>query len=134
MFDFIVILCYTHKCTTKRFPGNPVSQEHHPERLVREVLYTTGITATCGIGTKLYLAKIAMDIEAKHSPPDRDGVRIAELDEFSCRTLLWDHRPLTDFWRIGHSTAKKLEKRRSERHELPGRRSHARAQRTDWRT
>lgn len=80
--------------------------------LVREVLYATGITATCGIGTNLYLAKIAMDIEAKHAPPDRDGVRIAELDERSYRTLLWDHRPLTDFWRIGRGTAGRLERRR----------------------
>ncbi|MCD7865191.1 MAG: DNA methylase [Clostridiales bacterium] len=79
--------------------------------LVREVLYTTGITATCGIGTNLYLAKIAMDIVAKHAPADKDGVRIAELNESSYRALLWDHRPLTDFWRIGHGTAKRLEQR-----------------------
>ena len=78
-------------------------------KLVREVLAETGITATAGIGTNLYLCKIAMDIEAKHIPPDRDGVRIAELDEMSYREQLWAHRPLTDFWRIGRGYAKKLE-------------------------
>ena len=78
-------------------------------RMVRDVLATTGITATAGIGTNMYLAKIAMDIEAKHSPADRNGVRIAELDEMSYRRKYWDHRPLTDFWRIGHGLARKLE-------------------------
>ena len=78
-------------------------------RMVRDVLATTGITATAGIGPNLYLAKIAMDIEAKHSPADKDGVRIAELDETSYRRKYWSHRPLTDFWRIGHGTAAKLE-------------------------
>ncbi len=78
--------------------------------MIREVLYTTGITATCGIGANLYLAKIAMDIVAKHMPADADGVRIAELDEYSYRAKLWDHRPLTDFWRIGPGTARRLEK------------------------
>ena len=78
-------------------------------RMVRDVLKTTGITATAGIGTNLYLAKVAMDIEAKHSPADRDGVRIAELDEMSYREKYWDHRPLTDFWRIGRGLAAKLE-------------------------
>ena len=77
--------------------------------MIREVLYTTGITATAGIGTNLYLAKLAMDITAKHAAPDKDGVRIAELDEESFRYLLWDHKPLTDFWRVGRGTAKKLE-------------------------
>ena len=79
--------------------------------LVREVLQATGITATAGIGTNMYLAKIAMDIEAKHSPPDADGVRIAELNERSYREKLWSHRPLTDFWRVGKGIAKKLESR-----------------------
>lgn len=79
--------------------------------LIREVLYATGITATGGIGTNLYLAKIAMDIVAKHVPADKDGVRIAELDENSYRRLLWNHTPITDFWRIGHGTARKLEKK-----------------------
>ena len=69
--------------------------------LVKEVLAETGITATAGIGTNLYLAKVAMDIVAKHVEADEDGVRIAELDEMSYRRLLWDHRPLTDFWRVG---------------------------------
>ena len=79
--------------------------------LVREVLAETGITATAGIGTNLYLAKIAMDIVAKHIPADKDGVRIAELDERGYREKLWAHRPLTDFWRIGHGYARRLESR-----------------------
>lgn len=78
-------------------------------KLVREVLAETGITATAGIGTNLYLAKLAMDIVAKHIPPDADGVRIAQLDEESFRYLLWDHRPMTDFWMTGPGTVKKLE-------------------------
>ena len=78
--------------------------------IIREVLYTTGITATAGIGTNLYLAKLAMDITAKHAAPDKDGVRIAELDEESFRYLLWDHKPLTDFWMTGPGTVKRLEK------------------------
>ena len=78
--------------------------------MIREVLYTTGITATAGIGTNLYLSKIAMDIVAKHVPADKDGVRIAELNERSYRVLLWCHRPLTDFWRVGHGIARRLEK------------------------
>ena len=77
--------------------------------VVRDVLRTTGITATAGIGTNLYLCKVAMDVVAKHVPADRDGVRIAELDEDSYRRILWSHRPLTDFWRVGRGTAKKLE-------------------------
>jgi DNA polymerase V len=78
-------------------------------KMIRDVLATTGITATAGIGTNLYLAKIAMDITAKHMPADKDGVRIAELDEMSYRHQLWDHRPLTDFWRVGQGYASKLE-------------------------
>jgi DNA polymerase V len=78
-------------------------------RMIQDVLRETGITATAGIGTNLYLAKIAMDIVAKHIPADKDGVRIAELDEMSYRQQLWDHRPLTDFWRVGRGYAKKLE-------------------------
>ena len=78
-------------------------------KLVREVLAETGITATAGIGTNLYLAKIAMDIVAKHIPADKDGVRIAELDEQSYREKMWSHRPLTDFWRVGKGYASKLE-------------------------
>ncbi len=80
--------------------------------MIREVLYATGITATAGIGTNLYLAKVAMDIVAKHIPADENGVRIAELDEQSYRELLWDHKPLTDFWRIGAGTVRRLEKKR----------------------
>ena len=78
--------------------------------MIRDVLYNTGITATAGIGTNMYLAKIAMDIVAKHVPADQNGVRIAELDERSYRELLWTHRPLTDFWRLGHGIARRLEK------------------------
>lgn len=77
--------------------------------MIREVLQETGITATAGIGTNMYLCKIAMDIVAKKMPADSDGVRIAELDEMKYRRELWDHTPLTDFWRVGHGTAKKLE-------------------------
>ena len=78
--------------------------------MIREVLYTTGITATAGIGTNLYLAKVAMDIEAKHVPADKQGVRIAELDEMSYREKLWCHTPLTDFWRVGAGTARRLDR------------------------
>lgn len=77
-------------------------------RMIHNVLSTTGITATAGIGTNLYLCKIAMDIEAKHVKADKDGVRIAELDEKSYREKLWSHRPLTDFWRVGKGYDKKL--------------------------
>ena len=76
--------------------------------MVMEVLKQTGITATAGIGTNMYLCKIAMDIMAKHIPADEDGVRIAELDEMSYRRQLWDHRPLTDFWRVGKGVAQRL--------------------------
>lgn len=78
-------------------------------RIVRDILAATGVTATAGIGANLYLAKVAMDIVAKHMPADRDGVRVAELDETSYRRLLWDHRPLTDFWRVGRGYARRLE-------------------------
>lgn len=78
-------------------------------KMIRDVLQTTGITATAGIGTNPYLCKIAMDIGAKNVAPDKDGVRIAELDERSYRRQLWSHRPLTDFWRVGRGYAKKLE-------------------------
>lgn len=78
-------------------------------KMILDVLDTTGITATAGIGTNLYLCKIAMDIYAKHCEPDKNGVRIAELDEMSYRRILWNHRPLTDFWRVGRGISKKLE-------------------------
>lgn len=76
--------------------------------MIREVLYETGITATAGIGTNLYLAKVAMDIVAKHVPADKDGVRIAKLDEMKYRELLWCHTPLTDFWGLGGGTAARV--------------------------
>ena len=78
-------------------------------KMIRDVLKQTGITATAGIGTNMYLCKVAMDIVAKHIPADKDGVRIAELDEMGYRQQLWDHRPLTDFWRVGRGIAHKLE-------------------------
>ena len=80
-------------------------------KIILDVLKTTGITATVGIGTNLYLSKIAMDIRAKHIPADNNGMRIAELDEMSYRRSLWSHRPLTDFWRVGKGYAKKLEEK-----------------------
>ncbi|MCC8042834.1 MAG: DNA methylase [Oscillospiraceae bacterium] len=76
--------------------------------MIKDVLANTGITATAGIGTNMYLAKVAMDIVAKKMPADKDGVRIAELDEMSYRRQLWAHRPITDFWRVGKGYAKKL--------------------------
>lgn len=79
-------------------------------KMIRKVLAETGITATAGIGTNLYLAKIAMDIKAKHMEADKDGVRIAELDEMSYRKELWGHEPITDFWRIGRGYSKRLAK------------------------
>ena len=78
--------------------------------MIQDILDTTGITATAGIGTNMYLCKIAMDIVAKHIEPDKNGVRIAKLDEMSYRRLLWNHRPITDFWRVGRGYSKKLEK------------------------
>lgn len=77
--------------------------------IILDVLNTTGITAAAGIGTNLYLCKVAMDIVAKHTPPDEYGVRIAQLDEMSYRRILWGHRPLTDFWRVGRGYTRKLE-------------------------
>ena len=89
----------TYKCTARELAM----------KIIREVLKETGVTATAGIGTNMYLAKVAMDIVAKHAKPDKDGVRIAELDEMSYRRKLWEHRPLTDFWRVGRGYAKRLE-------------------------
>ena len=77
-------------------------------KMIGDILAETGITATVGIGTNMYLAKIAMDIDAKHMPADADGVRISELDEMSYRRRLWTHEPITDFWRVGRGIAKKL--------------------------
>ena len=77
-------------------------------KMIRDVLQQTGITATAGIGTNMYLCKVAMDIVAKKAPADKDGVRIAELDEMSYRRELWDYRPITKFWRVGRGIAEKL--------------------------
>ena len=79
-------------------------------KIIKDVLETTGITATAGIGTNMYLCKVAMDIVAKKMPADKNGVRIAELNENTYRRLLWNHKPLTDFWRIGRGYEKKLQK------------------------
>ena len=87
-----------------------MTAEELARTMIREVLEETGITATAGIGSNMYLCKIAMDIVAKHMPADENGVRIASLDEMSYRRQLWNHRPLTDFWRVGGGYAKKLEK------------------------
>ena len=97
---FMDITAYlnTYRMTPKEFAG----------MVIQDVLQTTGITATAGIGTNLYLCKIAMDIVAKHTEPDKNGVRIAQLDEMSYRRLLWAHRPITDFWRVGRGYAKRL--------------------------
>ena len=86
-----------------------LSAHDFARKVIRDVLRETGITATAGIGSNLYLCKVAMDILAKHVEPDEDGVRIAELDEYSYRARFWDHRPLTDFWRIGPGIARSLE-------------------------
>ena len=94
---------------TPYLPHSVLNAHEFAMTMIRDVLKTTGITATAGIGTNMYLAKVAMDIVAKKMPADKDGVRIAELDEYSYRRELWDHKPLTDFWRIGHGYAKKLE-------------------------
>jgi len=86
-----------------------LSAREYTAKIVGDVFQTIGITATAGIGTNLFLCKIAMDIVAKHIPADSDGVRIAQLDEISYRQILWGHKPLTDFWRVGRGYAKKLE-------------------------
>lgn len=78
--------------------------------MILEVLQTTGITATAGVGSNLYLCKVALDIEAKHIPADKNGVRVAELNKWMYRKKFWSHRPLTDFWRVGKGTAEKLER------------------------
>lgn len=92
--------------TYKRTPRELVT------KIIHDVYETTGITATAGIGTNLFLCKVAMDVMAKHVDPDKYGVRIAELDEKSFREKLWNHRPITDFWRVGKGYAKRLEKYR----------------------
>lgn len=85
-----------------------LSAKELARKIVKDVLLQTGITATAGIGTNLYLCKVAMDIVAKHVEPDENGVRIAELDEMRYKELLWEHQPITDFWRVGRGYAKKL--------------------------
>lgn len=96
---FLDVTDYPYDCTAHELA----------QTIIRDVLETTGITATVGIGTNLFLAKVAMDIVAKHIPPDENGVRIAELDETKFRRELWTHRPLTDFWRVGRGIARRLE-------------------------
>ncbi len=86
-----------------------VSTYEFAKKIILDILHTTGITATAGIGSNLYLCKIAMDIMAKRTTPDKDGTLIAVLDEMSYRRELWDHKPLTDFWRVGRGYAKKLQ-------------------------
>ena len=100
-----VFIDVTHYLRTYRATPREIAM-----KLIRDVLKETGITATVGIGTNLYLAKIAMDIDAKHMQPDENGVRISELDEMSYRRRLWSHTPITDFWRIGRGIAGRLEK------------------------
>lgn len=99
-----VFMDVTHYLGTYKMTAHELAM-----KMIRDVLRSTGITATAGIGTNLYLCKIAMDIVAKKMPADKDGVRIAELDEMSYRRQLWDHRPLTDFWRVGRGYTRKLE-------------------------
>lgn len=94
---------------TRYLSNNKLSTREFAKKIILDILNTTGITATAGIGTNLYLCKIAMDIMAKRAVADEDGVRIAELDEMSYRHELWNHRPLTDFWRVGRGYEKKLE-------------------------
>ncbi len=99
-----VFIDVTHYLNTYQMTARELAS-----KMIRDVLETTGITSTAGIGPNLYLCKVAMDIVAKHIPPDQYGVRIAKLDERSYRRLLWSHRPLTDFWRVGKGYARKLE-------------------------
>lgn len=94
---------------TSYLSAGKMSAREFAAMMISDVLNTTGITATAGIGTNLYLCKVAMDIVAKHIPADKNGVRIAKLDEMSYRHMLWEHRPLTDFWRVGGGYSKKLE-------------------------
>ena len=97
---FMDVTCYLkpRRMTARQFAS----------AIIQEVLSETGITAAAGIGSNLYLCKVAMDIVAKHEKPDQNGVRIAELDEMSYRRLLWNHRPITDFWRVGGGYARRL--------------------------
>lgn len=98
-----VFMDVTHYLNTYQMTARELT-----EKMIEDVFLQTGITATAGIGTNLYLCKIAMDVEAKHIQPDKKGMRIAWLDERSYREKLWNHRPITDFWRVGSGYAKKL--------------------------
>jgi DNA polymerase V len=100
-----VFIDATHYLNTYRMTARELAS-----RMIQDIVAETGITATAGIGTNLYLCKVALDILAKHATPDKNGVRIAELDEMSYRRQLWNHQPLTDFWRVGSGYQKKLEK------------------------
>ena len=100
-----VFIDVTHYLRTYKMSAHELAMT-----MIRDVLQTTGITATAGIGTNLYLCKIALDIVAKHIPADKNGVRIAELTEQSYREQLWAHTPITDFWRVGHGIAKRLDR------------------------
>lgn len=99
-----VFMDVTHYLSTYRMSARELAKV-----MMQEVFQSTGVTATAGIGTNLYLCKVALDIVAKHVTPDEDGVRIAQLDEMDYRRLLWNHRPITDFWRVGRGYARKLE-------------------------
>ena len=100
-----VMMDVTHYLSTYK-----MTAEELAAKIMEDIYDVTGMTATAGIGTNLYLCKVAMDIVAKHMPADEHGARIAVLDEFSYRKLLWNHRPITDFWRVGRGYARKLEK------------------------
>ena len=106
---FMDVTDYTHLYAAEARRAGLDTVHYMALMMIRDVLFRTGITATAGIGTNLYLAKVAMDVVAKHVEPDSDGVRIAALDERSYRELMWSHRPLTDFWRVGKGYARKLE-------------------------
>ncbi len=100
-----VFIDITHYLTTYHMKARELVT-----KVIQDVYENTGITATAGIGTNLYLCKVAMDIVAKHVEPNQNGVRIAGLDEMSYRKLLWNHRPITDFWRVGKGYKERLEK------------------------
>ena len=100
-----VFMDVTHYLNTYKLSAHDLAM-----KIILDVLNTTGITATAGIGSNLFLCKVAMDIVAKHIPADKNGVRIAELDEMKFRRELWDHQPITDFWRVGGGTARRLQK------------------------
>ena len=94
---------------TNYLPSAKITAHEFVKRIIKDVMKETNVTATAGIGSNMYLAKVAMDIVAKHVDGDKDGVRIASLDEMSQRHKLWSHRPLTDFWRVGRGICKRLE-------------------------